>query len=224
MSIVHLTRSQVRQVDKRAFDQYHIPGIVLMENAARAAADVACAWELLGRRPGNVLILCGGGNNGGDGLAVARHLHNRGSNVFIALTIDPITFHGDALLNWIIISAMKIPAQPFEPSMLNEWPGLIIDAIFGTGLSEPVRDPYPAIFAAINSSGIPVLAVDLPSGLDCDTGRPLGACIKATATLTLVAPKIGFSEPDAKQFLGDVVVGDIGCPRELVVAAAHDFA
>jgi NAD(P)H-hydrate epimerase len=222
MNIVHLTRSQVRQVDKRAFDQYHIPGIVLMENAARAVA--VCAWELLARRPGNVLILCGGGNNGGDGLAVARHLHNRGAIVHIGLTVDPKTYQGDALLNWNIISAMNIPAKPFETSMLNDWPGLIVDAIFGTGLSQPVRDPYPAIFAAINSSGIPVLAVDLPSGLDCDTGKPLGACIKATATLTLVAPKVGFSQPDAKQFLGDVVVGDIGCPRELVVAAAHDFA
>lgn len=222
MSIVHLTRSQVRQVDKRAIEQYHIPGIILMENAARAVA--VCAWELLGRRPGNVLILCGGGNNGGDGLAVARHLHNRGAIVHIALTVDPKTYQGDVLSNWNIISAMKIPAKPFDTSMLNDWPGLIIDAIFGTGLSEPVRDPYPAIFAAINSSGIPVLAVDLPSGLDSNTGKPLGACIKAVATLTLVAPKVGFSNPDAKQYLGDVVVGDIGCPRELIDAAAHDFA
>src|ERR1700722_20060114 len=146
MAIVHLTRSQVRNVDRRAIEQYHIPGIVLMENAARAVA--VCAWDMLGRRPSNVLILCGGGNNGGEGLAAARHLYNRGANVSIALTIDPKNYQGDALLNWNIISAMTISAQPFEAEMLKDWPQLVIDAIFGTGLSQPVRDPYPAIFTA----------------------------------------------------------------------------
>jgi len=222
MAIVHLTRSQVRQVDRRAIEQYHIPGIVLMENAARAVA--VCAWEMLGRRPGNVLILCGGGNNGGDGLAAARHLHNRGANVNIALTTDPKSYLGDALVNWDIVSAMNISAQPFDAQMLGQWPQLLIDAIFGTGLSQPVREPYPAIFAAVNAAGIPVLAVDLPSGMDCDTGRPLGACIKASRTVTFVAPKTGFAEPEAKQFLGEVVVGDIGCPPELIEAAAQDLS
>jgi NAD(P)H-hydrate epimerase len=221
MAIVHLTRSQVRQVDRRAIEQYHIPGIVLMENAARAVA--VCAWEMLGRRPGNVLVLCGGGNNGGDGLAAARHLHNRGANVSIALTVDPKKYQGDALVNWNIVSAMNVAARPFEAHMLKDWPQLVIDAIFGTGLSEPAREPFPAIFAAVNGAGVPVLAVDLPSGLDCDSGRPLGACIKADRTITFVAPKIGFAEADARAFLGEVVVGDIGCPPELIEAVAQDF-
>jgi NAD(P)H-hydrate epimerase len=220
MDIVHLTRKQVREVDRRAIEQYHIPGIVLMENAARAVA--VCAWDMLGRRPGNVLVLCGGGNNGGDGLAAARHLHNRGANVSIGLMTDPKKYQGDALVNWNIVSAMHIPAQPFEAGMLKEWPQLVIDAIFGTGLSEAVRDPFPGIFSAVNGAGMPVLAVDLPSGLDCDSGRALGACIKANRTITFVAPKIGFAEADAKAFLGDVVVGDIGCPPELIEAVAAD--
>ncbi len=221
MAIVHLTRSQVREIDRLAIERYHIPGIVLMENAARAVA--VCAWEMLGRQPGNVLVLCGSGNNGGDGLAAARHQHTRGANVSIGLTSDPEKFRGDALVNWKIVSAMNISAQPFEAEMLKEWPAIVIDAIFGTGLSEAVREPYPGIFSAVNSAGIPVLAVDLPSGLDCDTGKPLGACIKATRTVTFVAPKTGFAEPGAKEFLGDVVVGDIGCPPELIEAAAQDL-
>ena len=221
MAIVHLTRKQVRDVDRRAMEQYQIPGIVLMENAARAVAVVA--WDMLGRRPGDVLILCGGGNNGGDGLAAARHLHNRGAAVSIGLTTDAKKYQGDALVNWNIASAMKIPSGPFEAAMLGRRPALVIDAIFGTGLSEAVREPFPEIFAAVNGAGIAVLAVDVPSGLDCDSGRPLGACIKADRTITLVAPKIGFAEPEAQAFLGEVVVGDIGCPPELIEAVAMDL-
>jgi len=221
MAIVHLTRKQVREVDRRAMEQYQIPGIVLMENAARAVA--VCAWDMLGRRPGNVLIICGGGNNGGDGLAAARHLHNRGANVSIGLTSDPKKYQGDALVNWNIVSAMNISARAFEAGMLKDWPELVIDAIFGTGLSEAVREPFPEIFAAVNGAEVPILAVDLPSGLDCDSGRALGACIKADRTITFVAPKIGFAEADAKAVLGDVVVGDIGCPPELIEAVGQEL-
>ncbi len=181
-----------------------------MENAARAVAD--CAGRMLGKNGRGVLILCGGGNNGGDGLAAARHLHLRGLAVRIALTVDPAGYKGDALINWKIVQAMKIPAAPFEKSMLSS--SLIIDAIFGTGLDRPPRDPFPAIAEAVNSSGIPVLAVDVPSGLDCDTGQPPGACIRATRTVTFVAEKIGFAKPMARQFLGDVEVAGIGCPVE----------
>jgi NAD(P)H-hydrate epimerase len=90
-------------------------------------------------------------------------------------------------------------------------------------LSEAVRDPFPEIFAAVNGAGAAVLAVDLPSGLDCDSGRALGACIKADRTITFVAPKIGFVEAEAKRYLGDVVVGDIGCPPELIEAVAQEL-
>ena len=96
-------------------------------------------------------------------------------------------------------------------------PTLILDAIFGTGLTQAPRDPFSQIVAAIEKTGAPVLAIDIPSGLDCDTGKPLGpACIRATRTITFVAEKAGFAAPEAKQYLGDVIVGDIGCPRELI--------
>jgi NAD(P)H-hydrate epimerase len=220
--MLRLTRAQVREIDRRSIDQYHIPGVVLMENAARAAADAAC--DLLDDNcVGEVLILCGGGNNGGDGLAVARHLHNRGADVSLALSIDPAKYKGEALVNWQIVCAMALPWEPAEPAKIASTTAvLLIDAIFGTGLDQAPRDPFPALAAAIEQSRVPVLAIDLPSGMDCDTGQPLGACIKATRTITFVAEKIGFAHA-AKPYLGEVIVGSIGCPRELIdeVAASR---
>ena len=218
--MTRLTRAQVRELDRRAIEEYHIPGIVLMENAARSVVDVARGML---RREGlrSALILCGGGNNGGDGLAVARHLHNRGTPVFIGLATDPAGYKGDALINWRIANAMSLPHAPATPELIRERSrDLIIDAIFGTGLSQAPRPPFDELAKAINDDAGVVLAVDVPSGLDCDTGNPLGPCIRANVTVTFVAEKIGFNEPVAKRFLGDVVVGDIGCPPELLEAVA----
>jgi NAD(P)H-hydrate epimerase len=245
---IPLSREQVRQIDRLSLERYHIPGIVLMENAARAAAGVA--WEMLGVGAGRVLILCGGGNNGGDGLAVARHLHNRGADVTIALTVDPAKYTGDAKINYDIALAMglkivKLDAggsdaggsgagqrDPDRPAAGSSDPNaspnpdaslstlgdadLVIDAIFGTGLDRPPRPPFEAIAATVNGWKRHVLAIDVPSGLDCDTGQPLGACIAATRTITFVAEKIGFGRPEALDYVGQVTVGDIGCPRELI--------
>jgi len=220
--MLHLIRDQLRQIDRLSTERYHIPSIVLMENAARAVVKEACLM-LAGECVGEVLILCGGGNNGGDGLAVARHMHNRGAEVTIGLLTDPTRYGGDALANWQIVQAMAIPAAPFDESMLRDpRPLLVIDAVFGTGLTQPPREPFPAVAAAINNSGVQVLAVDVPSGLDGDTGVPPGACIVAMRTVTFVAEKVGFAKPEAKQFLGDVIVGDIGCPRELIEEVAKD--
>jgi NAD(P)H-hydrate epimerase len=166
---------------------------------------------------GEILILCGGGNNGGDGLAAARHLHNRGADVAIGLLTDPSAYKGDALTNWWIAQAMNLATAPFEAAMLQDPPPmLIIDAVFGTGLTKPPRDPFPAVAASINHSGLPVLSVDVPSGLDCDTGVSLASCIAATRTVTLVAEKVGFANAEARRYLGEVIIGDIGCPRELI--------
>jgi len=215
--MLYLTRAQVREIDRRSIEEFHVPGIVLMENAARAAAEVACDM-LDGECVGEVLILCGGGNNGGDGLAVARHMHNRGADVSLALTIDPGKFTGDALINWKIVSAMKMEWEPADAEKIaNTSALLIVDAIFGTGLEKAPRPPFEEIVAAVERSGRPVLAIDVPSGLDCDTGKPLGAaCIRATRTITFVAQKIGFAQASAKGYLGEVTVGSIGCPVELI--------
>jgi NAD(P)H-hydrate epimerase len=211
-----LTRAQVREVDRLAVERYHLPSIVLMENAARSVTDAAL--EMLRLAGGRVVIACGGGNNGGDGLAIARHLHNRRHRVEINLFTSVTEFEGDALTNWQVTRMMGLPAEPFSPqSLVAEPPALVIDAVFGTGLSQPPRGGLLTSFVqALGRSGVPVLSVDVPSGLDCDTGQPLGPCVRATRTVTFVAEKVGFAAAAAGEFLGDVTIGDIGVPRELI--------
>ena len=214
--MLRLTRDQVRNIDRLSVEKYHIPGAVLMENAAIAASDVAAHMILPAEGP--VMIVCGGGNNGGDGLTIARHLHNRGYDVRIFLTADPEKYAGEARINWEIVQAMKLPVESRDLKKIAACPpALILDAIFGTGLTQPPRDPFDAIVAEIEASRAPVLAIDIPSGLDCDKGKPLGKkCVRANRTITFVAEKAGFARPEAKQFLGEVSVGQIGCPRELI--------
>ena len=218
---IRLTRAQVREVDRRSIQDYHIPGIVLMENAARAVADVTC--EVLDRRARrDVLILCGGGNNGGDGLAIARHLHNRLYTVRLALSVDPAKYTGDALINWKICQAMDLPWQPLTTNQIaNHGDGVVVDALFGTGLTERPRGAFGEVVDALAAAGAEVVAVDLPSGLDCDTGEPLGPCVRAAHTVSFVAEKLGFANSASRQYLGRVTVGDIGCPRELIEQIAQ---
>lgn len=215
--MTHLTRTQVRRIDQLAVERYAMPSIILMENAARSATEQAI--HMLQDRPGaSVLIACGSGNNGGDGLAIARHLHNHGFTVHVALAGDPSRLTDDATTNLRIVQAMKLPLLDARQGLtIPSGTALIIDALLGTGLTQAPRSPYDLIIRSINESQIPVLAVDLPSGLDCDTGRPLGpACVRATRTITFVALKSGFSNPQSGAYTGPVVVGDIGCPRELI--------
>jgi len=214
---VRLSRAQVREIDRRAIEEYHVPGIVLMENAARAVVDAATDM-LRGVKDPAVMVLCGGGNNGGDGLAVARHLHNRGVYVEFATHTGAAGYSGDAKINRDIVAAMGLENPTFEDADIPLQAGavdLIVDALYGTGLSTPPRDPR--YVEMMNGWDIPILSVDIPSGLDCDTGEPLGpACVRATRTVTFVAEKIGFANPAARQYLGEVIVGDIGCLRELI--------
>jgi NAD(P)H-hydrate epimerase len=221
--MIRLTRNQVRHIDRLASEKYRIPSIVLMENAARAVSDVAM---LMAPHMQNavVLILCGGGNNGGDGLAVARLLHNRGAKVYVWPQIDPTKYTGDALTNWRIVEAMGL--EVVKPSLrldalLETGCDLIVDAVFGTGLDQPPRPPFDRLVETIASQAAPVLAIDLPSGLNCDTGEPLGPCMKAAQTVTFVAEKVGFTNQKAVAYLGKVSVGDIGCPPELVQHVLH---
>ena len=223
-----LTREQVRRVDHIAINDFGVPGIVLMENAARGAVQ-AIYDERISHQ--DALILCGGGNNGGDGLAIARHLHNGGSQVTIGLCTDPAKYQGDALINWNIVQAMKLDVVRATPEWLDDAlrvtqpssrPSLIVDAIFGTGLTAPPRDPFPTIAETVERSQIPVVAIDLPSGLDCDTGRPLGThAIRAMLTVTFVALKQGFTQPGSDAHTGPIKVVDIGCPVKAIHRAIH---
>jgi NAD(P)H-hydrate epimerase len=215
--MLRLTRAQAREVDRRSIQDYHIPGIVLMENAARAASTIATAMSKDTMK--NAIIVCGGGNNGGDGFAIARHLHNAGWPVLILLASEK-DYTGDALINRRIVDAMGIQTRSVHDAknvLARGTRGLLIDALFGTGLSSPPRDDYAMLIDMMNQSGLPFLAVDVPSGLDCDTGLPLGpSCVRATSTITFVAEKTGFANPQSKQYTGEVLIGDIGCPRQLV--------
>ncbi len=217
--MIRLTRAQLREIDRRAIEEFHIPGVVLMENAARGVVELAVKM-LTGLSGSNVLVVCGGGNNGGDGLAVARHLHNCQYSVNVLLAADPTALKGEALVNWQIVDAMKIKCQPATAELIAQHPSdLLIDALFGTGLTETPRPELVALIQAINKQTAPVLAVDVPSGLDCDKGEPLGSCVRAARTVTFVAEKVGFAKPRAKHFIGDVTIADIGCPIELIEQA-----
>jgi NAD(P)H-hydrate epimerase len=162
-----------------------------------------------------VAVVCGPGSNGGDGLAAARHLANRGIDVrlHLALPADAYRDGSDAATNLAIVRAMGIAVA--EGGSLGR-PALVIDALLGTGLSRDVRDPLRAAILEINAAGCPVLAVDVPSGLDANTGRVLGAAVRATVTATMVAPKVGFRLLDGPAHVGDVVIVDIGVPPAVV--------
>jgi NAD(P)H-hydrate epimerase len=218
-SVIRLTRAQVREVDRRAIEEYGVPGVVLMENAAIGAAEVA--WEMVGKAKGEWIdIICGGGNNGGDGLAIARHLHNFGAEVRVVLAIDPAKYSGEALINWQIVRRMALPMIGEDDALdylKSVETGLVVDALFGTGLASPPRHSAAELIRAMNAKAPRILAVDLPSGLDCDTGEPLGnACVRAKRTVTFVAEKAGFANPASRQYTGEVTVADIGCPREVI--------
>ena len=212
---LHLTRAQARAVDEIAATRFSMPTVLLMENAARSAAAVA--WRLLGNKPGEVLILCGPGNNGGDGLGLARHLANRGCGITCAL-LDPQTpYRGDALIMYEIAARSGLSLIPASLDLLLPQPSLIVDALFGTGLSKPLTGLALQLATATSLATCPVLALDLPSGLDCDTGNPTGpAAVKATHTITFVAPKAGFQNPASRAYTGEVLVGDIGVPPEAI--------
>jgi NAD(P)H-hydrate epimerase len=214
-----LTRQQVREVDRLAIEEFGVPGVVLMENAGRGAAELLRALGVHGR----VVLCCGKGNNGGDGFVIARHLDNWQIPVRVLLFALPGELQGDALINYRIIRqsglAIEVHAEPVNwPAVRQELAGAewIVDALFGTGLSGPLRAPFDEVIRTINARSARVLAVDIPSGLDCDSGRPLGVCVRAKHTATFVALKRGFAEPTAKEWLGQVHVLDIGAPRRIV--------
>jgi NAD(P)H-hydrate epimerase len=179
-----------------------------MENAGAGAARIA--RELLGARRGPVVCVCGPGGNGGDGLVVARHLAVDAVPVRV-VQLEPARAP-DAVVQEAICRAMGLPSV----SLLDALPGaaLVVDGIYGTGLTRAPEGAAREAIDAITAAAVPVLALDLPSGLDCDTGEPLGACIRAGVTATFAAPKLGFSNPRSRAWTGEVRVVGIGAPVE----------
>ncbi|MEX0715947.1 MAG: NAD(P)H-hydrate epimerase [Planctomycetaceae bacterium] len=214
-----LSRDEVRDVDRLAIEQYGLPGIVLMENAGRGAAELL---QSLGIH-GSVVVCAGAGNNGGDGFVIARHLDLAGHAVRVLLFARPDALRGDAAVNHRVVERAGIPIHVMEddpaPADIDRelknaaW---VVDALLGTGVRGAVRSPFDAIIDGINAAGRPVLAVDLPSGMDCDTGDPLGVCVRADHTVTFVARKKGFDAPGAARWTGAVHIVEIGAPRRLL--------
>lgn len=211
-----LSRDEVRSVDRRAVDEFGMSGVVLMENAGRGCAELLLRQGI----GGPVAICCGRGNNGGDGFVIARHLDIAGVDVRVLLLADACTVRGDAETNLRVLQQSGIPIRELpEAGELAaelsscEW---VVDAMLGTGTSGEIREPYRTAIDAINQSGRRVFAVDLPSGLDCDTGEPLGLCVRAELTATFVAEKQGFENPACRTLTGSVHVIGIGVPRRLL--------
>jgi len=214
-----MSRDEVRAFDEWAIEELGIPGIVLMENAGRSCAQFIIETLSKIKKP-KVCIFCGTGNNGGDGFVIARHLHNAGFNVTIAICGSIAKLKGDARINYDILIGLGLKIETLDMDNADDFDSrvtslaqdanMIVDAIFGTGLTGTLRDEYKQLIKSINELGCPVLSVDIPSGLDCDTGIPLGASIKANCTVTFAAVKKGFVFENARGYTGDIFVASIG--------------
>ncbi len=222
-----LTAEAMREVDRMAIEDYGIPSLVLMENAAIGVAD-AIAERF--PRAAAVLIVCGPGNNGGDGLALARHLDIRGYRVRVVLAAAGREPAGDAGLQLAICRRQGLSIEEAggreAPAALVERHrdcDLVVDALFGTGLKRALEGEFAALVEAINRLPAPRVAVDLPSGLSGSTAAVPGPCVGADLTVTFAAPKLPHVFPPAAESVGEVVVTDLGIPRELVARAASDL-
>jgi len=219
-----LNRQQVRRVDEVAIRDFAMPGVVLMENAGRGCVQAMREFAATGP----VVICAGHGNNGGDGFVMARHLQILGLPCKVVLFCDPVNLRGDALINFQIVKKTSIP-QTILPSDVSEqairkelsavggqpteW---IVDALLGTGASGTVRPPMDVAVSVANQISCKRLAVDIPTGLDCDTGQIANVAFRADLTCTFVALKPGLLTPEAKPFVGEIKVVDIGVPPEVI--------
>ena len=232
MKIRPLTREEVREVDRIAIDQFGLAGIVLMENAGRDAAR----WITSQFPPGDVCILCGKGNNAGDGYVIARHIDtadircddltessatgNASWRVRIVSLVECDELTGDAAINHEIAARSGIPVATADDARSLEdlvgAPDILVDCLLGTGATGAPRGLYAEAVRLANRLTAKRIAIDVPTGLNCDTGIAADPTFTAAATLTFVAPKIGFSQASAADFLGQIVPISIGVPRKLL--------
>ena len=216
---------QMRQLDEIAINTYGIPGIVLMENAGVGTIQaINDTYGSLEER--TIIIIAGPGNNGGDGLVIARQILQQGGFPIVFLLVDPEEIKGDSATNLQIVRNLDIPIYPIidieQVKGLQNYLAecdLIIDAIFGTGLKRSVEGHYEMAISLVNHSLVPVISADIPSGLDSDTGLPLGICIEANLTVTYGLGKPGHFTGSGPEFCGQLGIIDIGIPPAAVMAA-----
>ena len=203
----------MRRIDELTIGEFQIDVLILMENAGRATAATATRMlneSIAGRR---IACLVGGGNNGGDAMVAARHLANWGAEVNVIVGTAKDRIKEVPLRQLKILENMRLPIFFDEYDLRNH--DLLIDGLIGYGLEGHPRDRIATMIRDANNSGRPILAVDLPSGMNATTGERYDPCIKATSTITLVLPKTGFLAPGNSDYLGVLYVADISIPRNV---------
>jgi len=218
------TAAQTRELDRCAIEDFGVPGIILMSRAAAASFDCLLGvWP----EPQCIHVLCGTGNNGGDGYLIADLAHKRGIAVCVYQLGDADKIGGDALIAREQAIANGVPVKRFDTGFLEglgDGSGVVVDAMLGTGLGGDVREPYLAAINAVNDSGLPVLAVDIPSGLCSDTGRVLGRAICADVTVSFIGLKRGMFTLDAPDYTGAIHFTDLQVPAEVYSEIACNCA
>lgn len=212
-----VTAAEMQGIDRETIYEIGIPSLVLMERAGLVC--VSKIKEIFGRK--KIVVISGSGNNGGDGLVIARNLHNEGWDVRVFLTTKPENLKNDALSQYKLSTRFGVSISPIEEFLTNHSSilsvdSLIVDAVLGTGLKNEVSGLLSDLFRLINKSKIPVISVDIPSGISSDNGQIMGEAIKANYTITFGLPKRGHLLFPGSEYAGKVFVEDIGFPRELL--------
>lgn len=217
-----VTAKQMQSLDATAIEQYNIPGIDLMEKAGQSTVEAIVA-RFGSPVDKQVTIVVGPGNNGGDGLVIARLFHLQGGRPEVFMLVAADKLKGDARTNFERLAQLPVPVHylldndtinPIKDPLAKSW--LVVDSLFGTGLTRDIAGRFAEVIRAVNEADRPVVAVDIPSGLCSDTGRPLGICIRAELTVTFGLAKTGQVSYPGKTYVGELVIADIGIPSEAV--------
>jgi len=212
----NVTTKLMQKIDKKSTEKYGIPSLILMENAAIASAF--CVLQMLKKNQRRVTILCGQGNNGGDGFACARHLINHGIKIKVYFSGKKEKLSDEAVVNYQILRKVGQRILKPKPSLLKKElknTDLIVDALLGIGIAKRVREPIFTIIELLNASEKPILSLDVPSGINATSGKVCGIAIQAVRTVTFGLLKKGLLSLEARKYAGKVVVGDISLPRQL---------
>jgi NAD(P)H-hydrate epimerase len=218
------TAKEMQYIDRVTIEKYGITGTILMERAGLTV--VSRINEILARvyrQLSSVVVLCGGGNNGGDGLVIARELHNQGKGVEVFLSAKPKDLKGDARLKYLIAKKIGVKIYPIKEFLtpnfrLQTQNSIIVDALLGTGLSKEIRPPLSRVIKKVNHLNCPVVSIDIPSGISSDTGQIMGHSIKADYTITFGLPKRGHMLYPGAEYTGRLYIEDIGFPKELLMS------